>query len=695
MFTFFKKLKHIVVTLRFSILSIFIVLYIISIVIIITLNYIFSAKSLLFTANQLMNRISTEIYNDFSSELKTAESDNALSAQLFQDNLINSNDYDVITRYTYVLAQKFNLVQAAYWVDDNGNFVLTKYEPDDSLTTIAYNISKHPEAKQIISRDKIGNIVKTEYSTKISDPRKRPWYLEAKQQKKQIWTDIYLFQPTPYLGITVATPVIKKNQVNSVLGLDIRLDWLSWYVGQHKISEHGLVSILTTKGDVIAYPGFDLLKDQTKLFKVTEIMNSPWFARAFEIYQKTQQESFNFYYNGENFLAIFKVIPNVARHNWVIGIVAPRDDFIGELKKTSILNLEISLIILILFLFLISTLVTKVVNPIKKLVKQTEKIKNFHLRDFKPIRSRIKEVMMLSDALTDMVLGLKSFQKYVPATLVRQLIETHENARIGGTRKQIVVLFTDIKNFTTISEKTDPDSLMVYVCEYFDALSKIIVKEKGTIDKYIGDSIMAFWGAPFEVKNPEIHAINAALKCLHKLKELDHQWLEKGKIKFNTRFGIHTGDAVVGNVGSSERMNYTALGDTINFASRLEGVNKIYGTSILISEEIFQLVNTHFVTRFIDCIVVKGKIITNNIYEVLASRKEDLSFDIDLYNENFQKGYLAYKERRWDEAIRFFSECLKIYGKDKVAPIFISRCEHYKIKPPQSSWNGSWKLHQK
>jgi adenylate cyclase len=203
---------------------------------------------------------------------------------------------------------------------------------------------------------------------------------------------------------------------------------------------------------------------------------------------------------------------------------------------------------------------------------------------------------------------------------VQQLIESREDSRVGGIRKQVVVIFSDIENFTSIAEKMDPNELMEQICQYFDELSNIIISQKGTIDKYIGDSIMAFWGAPLMVKNPCDHAAKAALLCQKKIEELNKEWTKQGKPSFITRIGIHKGEAIVGNVGSSERLNYTALGDTINMTSRIEKINKIYNTNIIVSDSVYEEIKDRFTLRRIDTVVLTGRTAAIDIYELLAEK---------------------------------------------------------------------------
>src|SRR3990167_996157 len=225
--------------------------------------------------------------------------------------------------------------------------------------------------------------------------------------------------------------------------------------------------------------------------------------------------------------------------------------------------------------------------------------------------------------------SLRSFQKYVPAALVRQLIKLGTAAEVGGEKKSMAFLFSDIRDFTTISERLNPSDLAKYICDYFDALSSIIIANRGTIDKYIGDAIMAFWGAPLPEADPCRQAAKSALECVRRLENLNEKWQLEGRPELFTRFGIHVGDAIVGNFGSSERLNYTAIGDVTNTASRLEGINKIYGTQILVSDAVYRVIKEQFVLRLVDCVILKGKNEPSYIYELIAVVHGQLTYDVD------------------------------------------------------------------
>ena len=225
-------------------------------------------------------------------------------------------------------------------------------------------------------------------------------------------------------------------------------------------------------------------------------------------------------------------------------------------------------------------------RSISRIAGKTERIRNLDFSDRVPVESRITEIVRLSDSVERMREGLEVFGRYVSKNLVHQIMRSPETAGVGGTRREITVMFTDIEGFSLLSETMEPELLTSRLSRYFDALGSAISANHGMIDKYIGDSIMAFWNAPEPDPDHIANACRAALQAAAAGNQLSEKWRGRGRPGFRTRFGLHTGPAVVGNVGARERINYTLVGAVANQASRLEGLNKVYGTEILASGEV-------------------------------------------------------------------------------------------------------------
>ena len=210
------------------------------------------------------------------------------------------------------------------------------------------------------------------------------------------------------------------------------------------------------------------------------------------------------------------------------------------------------------------------------------------------------------------------FSQYVSQSLVNELLNNPDKLSLGGVKKNITIMFSDIEGFTAISEKMQPEELVDFINDYLSSMTEIVLEHKGTLDKYLGDSLMAFWGAPLEVNDKEFLACKTALLMQEKMNNLQTSLFPNFKIKIRTRIGINSDDVVVGNIGGKERFDYTVMGDGVNLASRLEGANKMYGTSIMISEATYNKVKDKVLVRIIDKIVVKGKTKPITVYELIG-----------------------------------------------------------------------------
>jgi len=281
----------------------------------------------------------------------------------------------------------------------------------------------------------------------------------------------------------------------------------------------------------------------------------------------------------------------------------------------------------------------------------------------------------------------KNFKRYVPADLVVQLINQNIKPDLGGKQQELTVFFSDISKFTSIVEKMEPQKLIQDLCIYFESISKNILANKGTIDKYIGDSVMAFWGAPLPMEDHARKACLTALTIQNNLRNLFNQWDSLGKVPFLTRIGIHSGSALVGNLGYKERLNYTVVGDTVNVSSRLEGINKVYGTEVIVSENVFKKCGADFEFRMLDRVSLLGRREGMNIYELL-SIKEGIEKKEKKINEYYEAGLKYYFERNWQEALKYFNTVIKYRANDLPGKLMRERCLLYRKNPPPADWDG-------
>jgi len=254
-------------------------------------------------------------------------------------------------------------------------------------------------------------------------------------------------------------------------------------------------------------------------------------------------------------------------------------------------------------------------------------------------------------------------------------------------------MFTDIEGFSLLSETMEPELLTSRLSRYFEALGSAIAANRGMIDKYIGDSIMAFWNAPEPDPDHIANACRGALQAAAAGRELSEKWRERGRPGFRTRFGLHTGPAVVGNVGARERINYTLVGQVANQASRLEGMNKVYGTEILASGEVAGPTSDLFVWRPIDRVIAVGTTEAHDIYEPLGeagSRAQHAAFLVE-----WERGRTAYVAGRFEEGAAAFRAAAAMREEDAPCRVFIARCETFLRDGAPVDWDGTWHMDRK
>jgi adenylate cyclase len=286
------------------------------------------------------------------------------------------------------------------------------------------------------------------------------------------------------------------------------------------------------------------------------------------------------------------------------------------------------------------------------------------------------------------------FSQYLNPSVVNELIAHPEKLRLGGEKKELTVFFSDIASFTNFSEKLDAVDLVGILNEYLSAMTDIIMKNNGTLDKYVGDAVMAVWGAPMELPNNALNACRAALQMQEKTREIAARWETEGKPKLVVRMGLNTDFMVVGNVGGSARFDYTVIGDAVNLGSRMEGANKTYGTRIMISERTWILVRETFFCRELDYLIVKGKTEPIRVFELIGEH-ETVSAEMKEIVGIFTQGLKLYHDRQFKKAAAEFSAALKLKSNDGPSQLYLERSQAYVKKAPPKDWNGVFELKTK
>lgn len=287
-----------------------------------------------------------------------------------------------------------------------------------------------------------------------------------------------------------------------------------------------------------------------------------------------------------------------------------------------------------------------------------------------------------------------AFAKYVNKDLVQKILDDPDALKLGGAKRTITAFFSDIANFTHFSENASPEGVVEQLNEYFDVMVGIIFKNKGTVNKFEGDAIMAFWGAPLDQPDHAVLAAQSALECRAALKTLHARWQQEGKPLLDFRIGLSSGEAIAGNMGSRDRLEYTVMGDIVNLGSRLEAANKVYGTHIMLSGETQALLGDAFELRTLDRLRVKGKDQPVDVYELItpAGRLTDAQKQVIA---TFHEAMEYYRNAKFDDAIARFNQVAIVWPQDGPTQTYLKRCADLKAAPPAQGWDGTWTLTSK
>jgi adenylate cyclase len=280
--------------------------------------------------------------------------------------------------------------------------------------------------------------------------------------------------------------------------------------------------------------------------------------------------------------------------------------------------------------------------------------------------------------------------------VAERMLSGDADMALGGVRQEVTILFSDIRSYTTLTEGADAHEVVEMLNEYFTYMVDCIFDNNGILDKFIGDAIMAVFGAPFS--RPEEDPVNAVLAALDMRRQLavyNEARRQAGQRPIDTGVGISSGEVVCGYIGSDKRMEYTAIGDGVNLASRLEGATKQYGAQVLISEYTRDRVGGRFVTRELDHIRVKGKRKPVQIFEVLAEAGGPAAGLASRLLELHETAMDLYRRRRWSEALGAFTAGREAFPSDRVFGLYLERCQHFLQGPPPADWDGVWELKEK
>jgi adenylate cyclase len=453
------------------------------------------------------------------------------------------------------------------------------------------------------------------------DARKRGWYINASKGEQLAISEPYISFGLAVPMLTISAPLL--GRVHGVIGLDLKLDSYSASARVLQFSKKGSAVVFNGKGQIIAHPQYSEIFARTMMdprfagIPHIDDLENPLEQAVLADWRKTGKAAGKIrWLDGEDYF--FRIESAVINPTFTANLllIANGNEFAADIRQLNDRAKLLGLVTCLLFIPAAWMVGTRMSTTLKTITSQAEQLQAM-TSPSRPIGSFVRELNTLGATVYQAQRAVWSFSRLAPREIVRGVLNGTISTELGGTRQEITAFFTDVRGFTTLSEKADPDVLMLQTSRYFTALTEVILEQGGTIDKFIGDGVMAFWNAPNKQADHCERACRAALLARKANQRINCDFEAEGLPLFHTRYGIHVGEAVVGNLGSSERMNYTVLGSIVNLAARLEGLNKEHGTEILISEAVYERIKGRFCCRFVGSVVAKGMVAETRIYELI------------------------------------------------------------------------------
>jgi adenylate cyclase len=453
------------------------------------------------------------------------------------------------------------------------------------------------------------------------DARKRSWYWATMQANRPYVSEPYLSFSIDAPVITVSAPL--RGKVPGVLAADLKLDTFSDFVQAQRPGQHGTVMIFDQSGSIIAHPQFaDFVASamthpgRSALPSIDEINSGLLASVLHRSYNRDHNEGSIEDETGQGYLFRLTKFALGDRYHGSMLLLAAQDDFVQNVRRLQFNGLVLAILVGAAFVPIVWMFGSRMSRSLQDITAQARQLQTLAEPELVPVSSYIKEIHELGGTMNLAQRAIWSFAHFVPKEIVRGLIDNSISTTLGGEKRDLTLVFTDVQGFTSIAESADPDVLMRQTSRYFSALTEAFLAEGGTVDKFIGDAVMVFWNAPNPQPDHVARACRAVLAAKAANERLNTEFEADGLKPFITRFGIHVGEAVVGNVGSTERMNYTALGNTVNLAARLEGLNKEFGTTILVSEDVYRRVKDLFKFKALNAVIAKGMTKETCVFEL-------------------------------------------------------------------------------
>lgn len=680
-----------------------------------------NAKAITLERQAWSFRIGFQLINErINRFLEPAYTTSRVTQRLLETGFLNLEDFGSLSSYWLeTLRSHLNLDYLIAGMESSGEYLdVSRYSP--GKFTIR-EIRRDPDRGELVIReywpeDYPRTPFQVTPDAANSDPRTRPWYQAARKKGEPVWTDVYVFLgqagQLDKPGFTYATPVFNPDKtLKGVIGADFILDTLCTFLASLRGAREATFFIVEVRdGDtdrVIAHPEPDkIMRKEGTHSPHSELIpegaiRDPILSAFLEALPNEISEvssrldaPIRFFAEGEAYLGGYCRLADPSGPHWVICGAVNEAEAMAEVRRNNRIYGACAALVFFLAVLTGLWLSARLSRPLQALAADAGQVGQGLLDPHPGGSSFIKEIDCLLKATEEMKAGLRSFQKYVPQQLVRDLLATGEEASLGGERRNLTVFFSDLVGFTRLAEGMPAERVVEILTDIHELFCSQIMREGGTIDKFIGDALMALWGAPLPIQDHALPACRAALGCTRSLAVFSAGLVDQGHPPIHCRIGINTGEAVVGNLGAQTRLDYTAIGDEVNLGSRLEGLGKYYGISILISESTFRQVSGSIIARPIDRVSVAGRERPTLVYELHGLRGEQDPL-FEALADAYTRGLESYFRGEWTHAAECFRQALSVSPNDKPSHVLLDRCTGYRSLPPPSDWDGIHRMKAK
>lgn len=603
-----------------------------------------------------------------------------ITAELLQNKNLNVTAPDTLNDLKSML-DTYPQLANIHLLDSNGNLVTlmrisTSAQPLAFIPHLPANavyVTESLDAKKNRITwsyyDANQQLISSERTDEQIDPRNNIWYQGA-ISNRDYWMGTYKSNDDD-IGITIAYPIINNGKVLGVVAVDFNALAINDFLTQLQQNLKSTLFIISDQGIILngSTPATGNAPSSDDLIDA---------ALADQALSGTDPHTFQM--NGVQYLVDINNYQSDYGNHWRIGTILPLQTLIAQVHHTDQLILYFSFSMLFILIILVFWVTHRLAKPLRQLAHEILKIKALDFANIHWPKSHITEVNQLEAALNATTASLENITHYLPQALTQKLIDQHIPTEVIGERHMLSLMFSS-SNFAMHTTRMDANEIAIHLSLYLNALSQIILKTEGFPDNYLNASIKAFWGAPTKDALHVEHAALAALFCRNKVQHLNAEWKAVGKPTFKTYFALHTGNVIVGNIGSEDKLKYTVLGEQVNIASSLSRINKMFDTEIIVSQAFYKIAHRSFLMRPIDSVKLAGREQPMLVYELIAALTEDAPAELRASPEQQRLCELSYQA--FDAfllsdltlALRLYQEIAAQYPDDAVAKIFIKRCQ--------------------